>query len=134
MKTTLLGLFMTMAAMTGCAHQTLVSSWPPPDRDLRGSARVGHDARMIVAGPAVLVHATGEKPVRWFVVERVSGGDQDCAAVRSTPAAASPLVESTRIHVTVAAGHLLCAAVAQGATEVTWHQVVDTTAKMWALR
>jgi hypothetical protein len=131
MKTTVWGLFMTMALLAGCAHGTLASNGEAGERDVRGSARVGQSARAIVAGPALLVHATGDKPVRWFVVDRVSGSDADCATVRAT---AAPLAESTGVHLTIAPGHLLCAEVARGATDVMWHEVLEPTANMWALR
>lgn len=84
-----------------------------------------------MAGPALLVHATGDKPVRWFVVDRISGGDADCAAAGS---ARSSIAESAGVHLTIAPGHVLCAAVAQGATDVTWHQVIESSPNMWALR
>lgn len=131
MKTTVWGLVMTAALLAGCAHGRLACEGDARARDMRGSARVGQAARAIVAGPALLVHATGDKPVRWFVVDRVSGGDADCAAAGSIPA---PLAESTGVHLTIAPGHLLCAAVARGATDVMWHQVLETTSNMWALR
>ena len=131
MKRTWLGLLMTAALTAGCAHGTLVSEAPARERDVRGSARVGHEARAIVAGPAMLIHATGDKPVRWFLVDRVSGGDADCAAAGAAP---SPLAESTGVHLTIAPGHVLCAAVAQGATDVMWHEVVESTPNLWALR
>lgn len=131
MKRTVWGLFMTVALLAGCAHGTLVSDGQARERDVRGSARVGEAARVVVAGPALLVHATGDKPVRWFVVDRVSGGDADCKLAGSV---AAPLAESTGVHLTIAPGHLLCAAVARGTTDVLWHQVLDTSPTMWALR
>jgi hypothetical protein len=84
---------------------------------------------VIVVGPARLVHARGEKPVRWFVAARVSGGDSDCAGP-----AGQPLAESTGAHLTVASGHVLCAAVEKGATDVLWHEVVEPSDEAWALR
>lgn len=131
MKMTVLGLAMISGWTMGCAHGTAALDDAPQSRELRGSARVGQEARAIVAGPALLVHAAGDKPVRWFVVPRVSGGDVDCAAA---PASAAVLPESTGIHLTIEAGHVLCATVAQGATEVVWHQVVEGTTRLWALR
>lgn len=131
MKTTWLGLAVTIAWTLGCAHRPVVPDGAAQERDLRGSTRVGHQARAIVAGPVLLIHASGDKPVRWFVADRVSGGDSDCTGPRSP---ASTLAESTGVHLTIAPGHVLCAAVAQGATDVTWHRVVDTTATLWALR
>jgi hypothetical protein len=131
MRTMLLGLTVAMGLTMGCAHGTLVTGAPTDARDVRGSTRVGRAARLIVAGPARLVHATGEKPVQWFVADRVSGGDGDCTAAR---AAARVLSESTRTQVTIAPGHVLCAVVASGATDVMWHQFVAPTDNMWALR
>jgi hypothetical protein len=130
MKTTGAILFITLGLSAGCAHQGLVTDGSAGERDARGSAHVGHQARAIVAGPARMVHASGEKPVRWFVVDRVSGGDSDCLA---PGAAGAPLSESTGVHTTIAPGHVLCAAVAQGATDVTWHRFGESPA-MWALR
>jgi hypothetical protein len=131
MKGLLLGLATAVALMTGCAHGTLGGDSPGQKQHLSGSARIGHEARVIVAGPALLVHATGEKPVRWFVAERVSGGDSDCAAARSS---VSVLSESTGVHVTITSGHVLCASVARGATDVNWRATVESTPNLWALR
>ncbi len=131
MKMTVLGLAMSVGLSMGCAHGRAVPGDLAQTRELRGSARVGHEARAIVAGPALMVHATGDKPVRWFVAPRVSGGDVDCVAGRP---AAELLPEATAVHLTIAPGQLLCAAVARGATEVMWHQVVEHTTNLWALR
>jgi hypothetical protein len=129
MKAMLMGLTMVMGMAAGCAHggATLASAG---GRDVRGSARVGQVARVIVVGPARLVHATGEKPVRWFVAERVSGGDRDCTA----PVSAEALAESKGAHLTVGNGHVLCAAVAIGATDVMWHELAEAGDSVWALR
>jgi hypothetical protein len=131
MKTTGAILFITMAVTAGCAHQALVTDGSAGERDLRGSARVGHQGRAIVAGPALMVHAGAEKKVRWFLVDRVSGGDSDCEAGR---AAAAPLAQSSGVHTTIAPGHVLCAVLADGATDVTWHRFGQSNANMWALR
>ena len=128
MKSKLLGLAMMMAMTVGvgCAHGETGSA-----RDVRGSARVGQEARAIVVGPARLVHATGEKPVRWFVADRVSGGDADCAGADASQAVLS---ESMSAHLTVTPGHVLCATVERGATDVMWHQLAEANDNMWAVR
>ena len=131
MRTMLLGLTIATGLSVGCAHGTLVAAGPTEGRDVRGEARVGQEARAIVAGPARLVHATGDKPVRWFLADRVSGGDADCAAARPS---ASVLSESTGAHMTIGSGRVLCASVASGSTDVMWHQFVDANDKLWALR
>jgi hypothetical protein len=130
MKAMLVGLMVAMGLSVGCAHGTETVVTTNGGRDVRGSVRVGEAARVIVVGPAQLVHATGEKPVRWFVAARVSGGDGDCA----NPAPGQPLAESTGAHLTVAGGHVLCAAVAKGATDVMWHEMVEPADGVWALR
>jgi hypothetical protein len=124
---------MTMVAVLtmGCAHGTLVATGPAQGRDIRGSARVGQEARLIASGPARLVHATAEKRVRWFLADQVIGDDSDCAAAGRS---AQRLSESTGAQVTIAPGHVLCAAVAQGATDVMWHQFAETSDNLWALR
>jgi hypothetical protein len=131
MKTTLLGLAMVLGATMGCAHGTLVPDGPAQEREMRGSAHVGQQARVIVAGPAPLVHATGEQPVRWFLAHRISGGDGDCAAAGASP---SLLSESSGVHLTIAPDHVLCASVAQGTTDVRWHQDAESSRNLWALR
>jgi hypothetical protein len=131
MKMTVLGLAIGVGLTMGCAHGTAIPGGAAPAQELRGSARVGHEARAIVAGPALLVHATGDKPVRWFVAPRVTGGDLDCASDRP-PSASLP--ESPGVHLTIAPGQVLCAAVAQGATDVMWHQVLERSTNLWAFR
>jgi hypothetical protein len=116
-----------MAAAAGCAHGTAT---PDRGRDLRGMARVGQDARALLVGPARLVHATGEKPVRWFVADRITGDDRDCAV--ATPAAALP--ESSGAQLRVSSGKVLCAAVSSGATDVNWHKLPESPDGLWALR
>jgi len=128
MKSMLVGLTVAMGLSMGCAHGATTSGGA--GRDVRGSARVGEAARVIVVGPARLVHATGEKPVRWFVAARVSGGDSDCAK----PVGGQPLVEAVGAHLTVGSGHVLCAAVDKGATDVMWHEMVEPGDGVWALR
>lgn len=131
MNRMLMGLVMVTAVTMGCAHGARVVDAAPHGRDVRGWARVGHEARAIIAGPAFMVHATGEKPVRWTVVARVNGGDSDCATPGSP---ATLLSESTGVHLTIAPGSVLCAYVARGTTEVSWHEVVEQPANLWALR
>lgn len=131
MKMTWLGLAVTIVWTLGCAHRTPLPEGAAQERDLRGSARVGLAAKPIVTGPALLIHATGDKPVRWFVADRVTGTDADCTVPRS-PAAL--VTESTGVHLTIAPGHVLCAAVAQGATDVMWHQFIGASTNLWALR
>jgi len=114
------------AATAGCAHGTAATD---RGRDVRGMARVGHEARALLVGPAHLVHATGEKPVRWFVADRVSGDDRDCAQSSS-----ALLSESAGAQLTVGSGKVLCAAVASGATDVNWHQLPEQADRLWALR
>jgi hypothetical protein len=126
MRTILISLAITLAAAAGCAHGTPGGQ----GRDLRGGTRVGETARVVLAGSAARVHATGEKPVRWFVADRVKGDDHDCAS----PASGTVLPVSTRATVTVEAGRVLCAAVASGATDVNWHQFDDNNVNLWALR
>jgi len=116
-----------LALAAGCAHGTGV---PDRARDVRGTARVGHAARALLAGPAHLVHATGDKPVRWFVADRVNGDDRDCAGSRS----AVVLSESVGAQLTVGSGKVLCASVASGATDVMWHELRDGDDSLWALR
>ena len=84
----------------------------------------------LLAGPAHLVHATGDKPVRWFVADRVNGDDRDCAGSRS----AVVLSESVGAQLTVGSGKVLCASVASGATDVMWHELRDGDDSLWALR
>jgi hypothetical protein len=129
MKAMLLVLGLAMVSAAGCAHGVATVA---EGRDVRGSARVGQEARLLVVGPAALVHATGEKPVRWFVADRVSGSDRDCA--RAASSGAVVLSESKGASLTVGAGHVLCAAVVDGATDVMWHERVDVGNSMWALR
>jgi len=126
MNAKLLGLATMMAVAVGCAHGGTGSG-----RDVRGAARVGQEARALIAGPARLVHATAEKRVRWFVADRVSGGDADCARA---DASQTVLSESISAHLTVTPGHVLCASVAGGATDVMWHQLAERNDNMWALR
>jgi hypothetical protein len=126
MNTKLLGLATMMAVAVGCAHGA-----PGQGRDVRGSARISQQARALVVGPAHLVHATGERPVRWFVADRVTGGDQDCLRASQSEAL---LAESVSAHLTVTPGHVLCAAVAGGSTDVNWHQLAENNTNMWALR
>jgi hypothetical protein len=92
---------------------------------------VGQEARALLVGPARLVHATGEKPVRWFVADRVIGDDRDCAAGSGGHAVLS---ESVSAQLTVTPGHVLCAAVERGATDVMWHEFIEANDNMWALR
>jgi hypothetical protein len=131
MKTVLFGLGLAMVAAAGCAHGNVNVAGAVEGRDVRGSAQVGQQARVLVVGPAQLVHASGEKPVRWFVAEKSTGGDADCAAATT---ATTTRTESTRAHLAVDAGHVLCAAVAAGTTDVSWHRFVETRDTMWALR
>ena len=126
------GLLLTalgVTLMVGCAHGGAGRS----ERELRGLARVGGEGRVLVAGPASLVHANlqGTKTVTLFVVERVSGDDGDCA---KRPAAQALPADATRAQVTVAAGHVLCAASASGPTDVSWHAHLDGNPNLWALR
>jgi hypothetical protein len=107
-----------MAAGAGCAHGTAPVNHA---REVRGMARVGKGARALIVGPARLVHATGEKAVRWFVAKRVTGDDRDCVAAPAPGA----LSEAGRAQLTIGAGHVLCAAVARGATDVMWHELSD---------
>ncbi len=131
MRTTLFGLAVATGLTMGCAHGTLGTAGPSETRDRRGSTWVGQTARAIVAGPAQMVHAIGERPVRWFLADRVTGGDGDCA----TPSAAAPVLsESPGTQVTIAPGHVLCAVVDKGSTDVMWHQFVVPADNMWALR
>jgi len=115
-----------MAAAAGCAHGTAT---PDRGRDLRGMARVGRDARALLVGPARVVHATGDKPVRWFVADRITGDDRDCAV--AMPAA---LPESGGAQLSVSSGKVLCAAVSSGATDVNWHKLPEGDDSLWALR
>ncbi len=126
-KTMTLALTLTIATAAGCAHGGATER---RGRDVRGSARVGQEARALVVGPARLVHATGEKPVRWFVAKQVQGDDRDCAG------AASPVVllEAALAQLSVSSGHVLCAAVASGATDVNWHEFAERNDSLWALR
>jgi hypothetical protein len=126
MNTTLMGLGLTMLLAVGCAHGSAGTS---AERDARGTAQVGVAARALVAGPARLVHVTGEKPVRWFIAERTTGSDTDCAA-----ATRSPITESKAARLTIGAGQVLCAAVPAGMTDVSWHQFNDHADTVWALR
>jgi hypothetical protein len=126
MKSKLMGVVTAMAATVGCAHGSMGEG-----RDVRGSAIVTQAARALVVGPARLVHATGEKPVRWFVADRISGTDQDCTRA---PASQMMLAESVSAHVTVTPGHVLCAAVDGGQTDVNWHQLAESNHNIWALR
>lgn len=127
MKFHLKVLAMAMTVAVGCAHGTMA---PGHARDARGMTRVGREARALLVGPAQLVHATGDKPVRWFVTERVSGTDRDCAGA-SPPAVLS---ETAGAQLTVGSGQVLCAAVAHGATDVMWHEIDDRAGGLWALR
>lgn len=127
MRRMVVAVAMVLAIAAGCAHGAVSNQ---SRRDLRGGARVGLRARAIVAGSAALVHATGDKPVRWFVADRVNGDDRDCA----NPASRIVLAESMNAAVTVASGQVLCAAVASGATDVNWHQFREANNNMWALR
>jgi len=122
-----LAMVMGMAAAVGCAHGTMA---PERARDVRGMARVGQEARALMAGPARLVHATGDKPVRWFVAERVTGDDRDCTAAASTAVWSA----SAGAQLTVSSRQVLCAAVARGATDVMWHRLPDGEGGLWALR
>jgi hypothetical protein len=118
-----LGLFV------GCAH----AGGRHAEHELRGLAQVASEGRMLVAGPASLVHANleGTKPVTLFVVERVSGSDADCAKPSAPQTVRS---EGKRAQLTVAAGHVLCAASETGPTDVMWHAHVDANPSVWALR
>jgi hypothetical protein len=127
MRTMVMAVALVLASAAGCAHGGASNQ---QRRDLRGGARVGSQARAIVVGSAALVHATGDKPVRWFVADRVSGDDRDCA----NPASRIVLAESMTAAVTVASGQVLCAAVGSGATDVNWHQFSEANNNMWALR
>ena len=64
------------------------------------------------------------------MADRVNGDDRYCA----NPASRIVLAESMTAAVTVGAGHVLCAAVASGATDVNWHQFGEANNKLWALR
>jgi len=123
-----MALAMMVAAVAGCAHGTTTAE--NQRLDVRGGLRVGRQARALLVGPSALVHATGEKPVRWFLADRVNGNDLDCA----NPAAAVALQESVRAQITVGSAHVLCAAVANGATDVMWHQFPERDDRKWALR
>jgi hypothetical protein len=125
----MLALGLVMAAAAGCAHGAATAGGG--GRDLRGTAHVGAEARLLLVGPARLVHADGERPVEWFVARKVSGGDRDCAVA---PAARAVLAEAASAHLTVEAGQVLCASVPQGATDVSWHELVEAGDNMWALR
>src|SRR5262245_44036404 len=124
----LLGLTMMVAVAVGCAHGP-TGLGAGGGRDVRGAIHVGQQARARVVGPAHLVHATGEKPVRWFVADRVSGDDADCARA----SAGAVLTEATSAHLTVTPGHVLCAAVGDGSTDIAWHQLAERNDNMWAL-
>jgi hypothetical protein len=122
-----LAMAVAMAAAAGCAHGPVA---PERASDARGMARVGQQARALLVGPARLVHATGDKPVRWFVADRVSGDDRDCAGLPSPVA----LGESAGAQLAVGSGQVLCAAVARGATDVMWHRLPDVADTLWARR
>lgn len=131
MKSILLALGLAMVGAAGCAHGTAGMSGGE-GRDVRGSARIGESAKLLVVGPAELVHADGEKPVRWFVAAHVNGDDRDCAA---TAAGQAVLSEAATAHLTVGSGQVLCAAVAKGTTDVMWHEVIERADNsLWALR
>jgi hypothetical protein len=129
--TTAKNVLTVMAALAmgavGCAHGTSTSD---RGRAVRGGARVGPEARALVLGPAPVVHATGDKPVRWFVVDRVKGDDSDCAG----PIASARGFESARARLSVTSGQVLCAMVARGATDVIWHELPEGEGSLWALR
>jgi hypothetical protein len=130
MKSILIALGLAMVGAAGCAHGT--ASVGGDGRDVRGSARVSQEAKLLLVGPAQLVHADGEKPVRWFVAERVNGDDRDCTGAATGQVVLS---EGQTAHLTVGSGQVLCAAVAKGATDVMWHEVVaHENGSMWALR
>jgi hypothetical protein len=126
LKALLVGAAMAIAG-AGCAHGT---SAVEQGRAVRGGGRVGRQARVLMTGPAREVHATGDKPVRWFVADQKAGDDRDCAA--STSASLSS--ESDHARLTVKSGQVLCAAVAAGATDVMWHKLPDADDGLWALR
>ena len=128
LKVLAMAVAMAAAAAAGCAHGTMT---PERATDARGMARVGQQARALLVGPARLVHATGDKPVRWFVADRVSGDDRDCAGTPSSPVT---LGESAGAQLAVGSGQVLCAAVARGATDVMWHRLPDGADTLWARR
>jgi hypothetical protein len=114
MRGMLLGLVLAMVA--GCAHGLHGEA----ARDVRGVAKVGAGARLLVGGPAMSVHTNvdGSEPVALFVVDRVNGDDRDCAS--GTAAHAAPIAPAAGRHIEIAEGRELCA-VAQGTHEVLFH-------------
>ena len=125
MRLMLMALGMAMAA--GCAHGTSVRSEAV---EVRGSARVAEDGRMLLAGPAGTVHASvdGPRSVAFFLVDRVHGDDRDCHDVSYAQWV------SGSAHLDVGARQELCA-VSKGAPAfVMWHAHVGERANLWALQ
>ena len=119
-----------LAMLAGCAHG--LPGDARVDRELRGSAKVGGGARLLVGGRAMLVHTSvdGTEPVALFVVDRVSGDDRDCAPGPSSHAA--PIAPAASRHIEIGEGRELCALATAGSREVLFHAHVEDPTTMVA--
>lgn len=125
MKWTLMVLGLAMAA--GCAHGSSARSQM---NELRGSAQVDADGRMLLAGPVGSVHASVDGPhgVKLFLVDRVHGDDRDCHVTPYTQWV------TKSAHVEVGPKQALCAVASGGPSFVLWHARVSESHNLWALQ
>src|SRR5215471_12772803 len=103
-----LNAFVVFAALTGGAG-CATTAGGGGHRDVHGQATLaggGRDARLLVVGPAVLMHIDLDEreDLTLYTVERVRGTDADCVAGSGARAVRLHGGDSNRLDLTVADG------------------------------
>ena len=112
-------LFAALAAGAGCATTAGGGA-----RDVHASATLGGAApRMIVAGPALLIHVDveGRNELALYTVARKQGTDADCGSSPSTGSVRLRGGASNRVNVTLAGSEAICVAPPAGHASIHWH-------------
>lgn len=113
----------TLAGTAGCAT---VSGGRAERRDQHTAARIpGDAARVLVAGPALLMHVDieGHGDLALYAVARKTGTEADCATGHTGARRRVLPGVSNRVNITVAADQAICIAAAPSnrSTSVMWH-------------
>jgi hypothetical protein len=112
--------------LTGAAGCATASGGRAERRDQHTSARISGDAaRVLVAGPALLMHVDveGREDLSLYAVARKTGTEADCAAGQAGERRRVRPGVSNRVNITVAANQAICIAAAPSSrsTAVMWH-------------
>ena len=113
----------SLAGAAGCAT---ASGGRAERRDQHTSVRISGDAaRVLVAGPALLMHVDveGRDDLALYAVARKTGTEADCATGQSGERRRVRPGVSNRVNITVAADQEICIAAAprNRSTSVMWH-------------